>query len=136
VVAVSLKNSNGSVDAGICVLLDKSISDKTMTYWNLGFVFPGNLKGEEEIDLDNYFYGGVAVERVLGKRFSLLVALQGQSDIFPTTGISEVDTNAIMIAFGGRYQTEKRSFDLSLTEDLNTSGAPDFILNFTYKVNL
>ena len=32
--------------------------------------------------------------------------------------------------------TEKGGFDLSLTEDLSESGAPDFIINLTYKMNI
>ncbi len=128
--------SNGSVDAGISVLLDKRISDRTMTYWNFGVVFPGDVRGHEKIDLDNFVYGGGAVERVIGKSISLLAQLMVQSSLYPSTGISEVDTNGILFAFGGRYQMEKRIFELSLTEDFNTSGAPDFILNFTYKLVL
>ncbi len=128
--------SNGSIDAGVSVLIDKGITDKVMSYWNFGAVFPGDVRGHEKIDVDNFIYGGAAVEAAVGKSFSILAQLQGQSSIYPSTSISEVDTNALLFAFGGRYQMKKRSLGLSLTEDLNTSGAPDFILNFTYKLNL
>ncbi len=122
--------SNGSVDAGISILLDKKISDRTMTYWNLGVVFPGDVRGHERVDLDNFLHGGAAV-------LSLLLQLQGHSGIYPDTEISAVDGTAVLIAFGGRYHTGKgKSFEFSLTEDLNTTGAPDFIINFTYKVSL
>jgi hypothetical protein len=41
-----------------------------------------------------------------------------------------------MLALGGRYHVGKGSLELSLTEDINLSGAPDFIFNLTYKVEL
>ncbi len=128
--------SNGNIDMGISLLYDKSISESTMTYWNLGEVFPGNVRGHETVDLKNFVYGGLAVEKMLWENLSLLIQLQGQSDIYPNTGIAAVDGRAYLIAFGGRYYRGGKSFELSLTEDLNTTGAPDFILNFTYKLIL
>ncbi|HDH53135.1 MAG TPA: DUF3187 family protein, partial [Nitrospirae bacterium] len=41
--------SNGSVDAGVSVMLDKRISGSTMTYWNFGAIFPGDLRGYETV---------------------------------------------------------------------------------------
>jgi len=67
---------------------------------------------------------------------SLLVQVLGQSSFFPETGVEAVDGEAVMITFGGRYHKGSSSFDLSLTEDLNVSGSPDFIVNLTYKMNL
>ncbi len=125
--------SNGSIDAGISLLFDKSISGSTMTYWNLGAVFPGDVKGHENLDLRNYINGGVALETELSKNLDLVIQLHGQSDIYPDTEISAVDGRAFFIAFGGRYYSNGRNYELSLTEDLNTSGSPDFIINFTYK---
>jgi hypothetical protein len=127
---------NGSTDAGVSLLLDGKLSDRIMTYASLGAVFPGNVKGYGKIDLKDFIYGGGAVEAVLGKGFSLLVQIQGQSAIYPETDLLAVDREAWLLAFGPRYQKGKRSFDLSLTEDINNTGAPDFILNFTYKMNL
>jgi hypothetical protein len=128
--------SNGSLDAGVSVMVDKKLSDNTMTYWNLGVVFPGDVKGHEKIDLKNFIYGGASLETMVWQNLSLLVQLQGQSSIYPETGISAVDGKGVLLALGGRYNTGEKNFELSLTEDLNTSGAPDFILNFTYKVSL
>ena len=107
-----------------------------MTYWNVGGVFPGDVKGYERVHLKDFIYGGAAVEAAVGKGFSLLVQLQGQSSIYPETDLLAVDREMWMLAFGGRYTSERRSFDLSLTEDINTAGAPDFILNLTYKLSL
>ena len=128
--------SNGSVDAGISLLFDKHFSENTMTYWNAGAVFPGDLRGYERVNLRNYLFGGLAVESMFGEHLSLLVQLYGQSEIYPDTEIAAVDGRAYLITFGGRYYGEKKSVELSLTEDLNTTGAPDFIFNFTYHLSL
>lgn len=128
--------SNGNLDAGVSVLLDKSISDNIITYWNFGVVFPGNVKGYQKIDLKDFVYGGVAVEVTLEKIFSLLAQLQGQSAIYPKTDLLAVDRAAYLLAVGGRYTAGKNSFELSLTEDINLSGAPDFIINLSYKIKL
>ena len=126
--------SNGSVDAAVSILFDKSYSDTTMTYWNLGVVFPGDVRGHERVELENFIYGGLAIESMLGKNFSALIQLHGQSNIYPDTSIAAVDGRSFMIVFGGRYFSGKRSLEFSLTEDLNTTGAPDFIINMTYKL--
>jgi hypothetical protein len=127
---------NGSLDVGISILLDKGISDFIMTYWNFGAVFPGNVRGYQKVDLEDFVYGGVVVEVALGKNFSFLAQLQGQSAIYPDTGMLAVDRAAYLLAFGGRYNTGKGSLELSLTEDINVSGAPDFIINLSYKIKL
>lgn len=128
--------SNGSLDAGISLLIDKGITDNIMTHWNLGAVFPGDIRAHEKVDLQNFIFGGLAIEAILKENLGLLIQLHGQSEIYPDTEISAVDGTAFLIALGGRYFKDKQSFELSLTEDLNTSGAPDFILNFTYKLLL
>jgi hypothetical protein len=128
--------SNGSLDAGIALLFDAAITDRIMTYWNIGAVFPGDVKGHKDLDLENFIYGGVVLEAKISGSFSLLAQLMGQSDIYPQTDISAVDDDAYMLAAGGRFSSKNRSFDLSLTEDINTAGAPDFIINVTYKVRI
>jgi hypothetical protein len=128
--------SNGSLDAGIALLFDAAITDRIMTYWNIGAIFPGDVKGHKDLDLENFIYGGVVLEAKISGSFSLLAQLMGQSDIYPQTDISAVDDDAYMLAAGGRFSSKNRSFDLSLTEDINTAGAPDFIINMTYKVRL
>lgn len=128
--------SNGSLDAGVSVLLDKKYLEKIMTYWNVGAVFPGDVRGHERVNLKNFVYGGVAVEMFPWDKISILIQLHGQSEIYPDTGVDAVDGWAYLIVFGGRYHRGARSFELSLTEDLNTTGAPDFIINATYKISL
>ena len=127
---------NGSVDAGVSILLDKGISDAVITYWNFGAVFPGDVKGYQKVNLEDYVYGGAAIEAALGKSFSLLAQVQGQSAIYPKTDLLAVDRAAYLLALGGRYSSGKNSFELSLSEDINTSGAPDFIINLTYKMKI
>ena len=127
---------SGSMDAGLALLLDKKITDIIMTYANLGVAFPGDVRGYEKLDLKNFVYGGAGVEAYIGKGVSFLAQIQGQSPIYPETDLLAVDRDAYLLVIGGRYKTGKRSFDLSLTEDINTSGAPDFILNLTYKLSL
>lgn len=56
-----------------------------------------------------------------------------QTSPFPHTGISEIDITAFIITFAGKYYVGTSSFELSLTENPNMSGAPDFILDVSYK---
>ena len=71
-----------------------------------------------------------------GKNFSVLAQLQAQSSIYPETGLRAVDRAGYLLAFGGRYDAGDDVFELSLTEDVNESGAPDFIVNLSYKRRL
>jgi hypothetical protein len=125
--------SNGSLDAGISILADRRITEKILTYWNFGVVFPGDVRGRETIDLKNFIYAGAAVEVDAGEGISLVTQIQGQSSVYPETGLRAVDRDAYLIVFGGRYRKAEKSIELSLTEDLSTSGAPDFIVNLSYK---
>ncbi len=128
--------SNGSVDTALSLLFDRNFFDRMMTYWNVGAVFPGDVRAHEKVDLHNFIYGGLSVEAMLEKDLHVLVQIHGQSALYPHTAISAVDGQAILIAFGGRYEGDNESYELSLTEDLNTTGVPDFIVNFTYKLIL
>ncbi len=125
--------SNGSIDAGVSVLLDKRITDRIMAHLNLGYVIPGDVRGNEHLDIENFVHGGAAVEAVLWEGFNVVLQLQGQSAIYPQTDLLAVDRDAYLLAIGGRYQTKTGTVELSLTEDINTAGAPDFIINITYK---
>jgi hypothetical protein len=124
---------NGSIDAGIAILFDKKLSEKFMAYCNLGAVFPGDLKGHETVELKEYIYGGAGVEAYLLKNLSLLGQVFIQGSPYPKTDIAAVDRTAVLLSFGGRYLSGKNSVELSFTEDPNTSGAPDFTVNFSFK---
>ena len=124
---------NGSIDTGIGLLMNKKIGEAWKTYLNLGVVFPGDLKGHERVNLRDYLYGAAAIEAALWKTVSLLAQVFIQGSPFPETGIASVDRTAVLLSLGGRYHSGNSSFELSLTEDPNTSGAPDVALNFTFK---
>ena len=124
---------NGSVDTGIAVLLDKNLGSKSKLYTNLGAVFPGDLKAYQTVKLDNFYYAGSGIETLVWQKTSLLAQLMFQTSPYPRTGISQIDTSALILVFGGRYYADSGSYEFSLTEDVNTSGAPDFIFNLSYK---
>jgi len=124
---------SGGVDVGISILMDKRISEKIKTYLTLGVVFPGNLHGEKTVTLNNVIYGGAAVEASLWEHISLLGQIVFQNSPFPKTGISSIDRVSALLSVGGRYTSGKNSFELSLTEDPNTAGAPDFTVVIGFK---
>jgi hypothetical protein len=127
---------NGCFDAGITLLIEKKLSDVFKTYGNLGISFPGHLRGYETIYLEKYLYGGAALEGKAWKDISIIGQVFIQGSPFPKTGIGEVDRTAVLLSLGGRYYSSKNSFELSLTEDPNTAGAPDVTFNFTFKRKL
>ena len=124
---------NGSIDAGIAVLMDKKLSEYFKSYLNIGAVFPGNLRGHEEINLREFLYSGAAIEASFWKNISLIVQVFVQGSPFPKTDISSIDKAAVILSLGGRYSSGNNNFEFSLTEDPNTSGAPDFTLNLSFK---
>ena len=126
---------NGSIDAGVAVLMDKRLSEYFKSYLNIGASFPGNLKGYEEINLREYIYSGAAIEASFWKNISIIGQIFIQGSPFPKTDISSVDRLAVLISLGGRYSSGCNSFELLFTEDPNTSGAPDFTLNVSFKKN-
>jgi hypothetical protein len=127
---------NGSIDTGASILLDAAITDSIMSYWNLGVVFPGDLKAHDKLNLRNFFYAGAAIEAAVGGGLSLIAQIEAQTPVYPETDLRAVDRDAVLLVVGGRYTASNHTFDLSLTEDINTSGAPDFIVNLTYKVGI
>jgi hypothetical protein len=124
---------NGSVDGGASLLIDKNITEKVKAYLNLGVVFPGDLRARETIRLKEFLYGGLCVEAALWKGLSLLGQTTAQGSPFPRTGIGSMDRTSVLLTLGGRYYTGKNSFELSVTEDPNTAGAPDFTVAFSFK---
>ncbi|OGW40737.1 MAG: hypothetical protein A2010_16155 [Nitrospirae bacterium GWD2_57_9] len=127
---------NGSVDAGLALLLDRGLTDEARLYANVGVVMPGKLKAYQTVDLETFYYGGAAVEYRYDPDLTLLAQVMAASSPYPETGISEIDTPGILLVLGGRYYLGRGSLEFSLTEDPNTSGAPDFILNLTWKQRL
>lgn len=124
---------NGSLDTGISILLDKKLSEKIKSYLNLGVVFPGDLKGHETVNLKTFIHGGVGIEFLAGENFNFIGQVFLQGSPFPETDISPVDRTAILLSLGGRFSSGNNSLELSFTEDPNTSGAPDFTINISFK---
>jgi hypothetical protein len=127
---------SGSVDWGAALLVDKTFNDWLRTYTNIGAVFPGKYKGYETVPLKDYYYGGVGMEAALWRHVSLLGQVFVQTSPFPTMNINKVDDAAILLVLGGRYSSGNHSAELSLTEDPNTTGAPDFIISISYKLKM
>lgn len=127
---------NGSFDTGLALLIDKRLGGYFMSYLNAGVVIPGNFRGRERIDLGKFLYAGTAVEANVMKNLSLVGQVFVQGSAFPKTGISQADRTAVLLSLGGRYHSGSNSFEISFTEDPNTSGAPDFALNFAFKRKL
>jgi hypothetical protein len=127
---------NGSVDTALAVMLDKKLGDIVTAYTNLGVVFPGDLRAYQTVPLNTFAYGGIGLEGSFWEKFSILTQVSVQSSPYPTTGIGQIDTPAVILVIGGRYRGDSGDFEFSLTEDPNTSGAPDFVLNATYTLRL
>jgi len=127
---------NGSTDVGVYILYDRLLTDKIMSYWNIGAVFPGDVKGYLNIDLNNFIYGGTAIEIKKFQRWALLFQLQAQSPIYPETDLLAIDRTAFLLAFGCRYNTGSNSIEFSIAEDLSASGVPDITANISYKKTL
>jgi len=127
---------SGSADCGAAVLVNNTINERLNMYSNLGVVIPGQFKGQVSIPLRPYYYAGVGLEAAPWPKISLLGQVFVQTSPFPITGISVIDDTAALLVLGGRYISGRDSFELSLTEDLNTTGAPDFTMNLTYKLKM
>jgi hypothetical protein len=117
-------------------MLDKKLGDIVTAYTNLGVVFPGDLRAYQTVPLNTFAYGGIGLEGSFWEKFSILTQVSVQSSPYPTTGIGQIDTPAVILVIGGRYRGDSGDFEFSLTEDPNTSGAPDFVLNATYTLRL
>ncbi len=127
---------NGNPDAGVSILYDRKLWNNIISYWNIGAVFPGDVEGYGNIDLNNFIYGGAAIETDIIKRWALLIQIHVQSRVYPETALGAIDWTSYLLAFGGRYDKDTHSIEFSITEDLNSAGAPDFTANISYKVDL
>jgi len=124
---------NGSLDIGLGLLLEKEITRSLLAVVNAGLVVPGPWKAKETIALRTYYYGGLGMEWAFSKHLSFLSQVWAQTSPFPETGIEAIDRPAVLFSLGGRYTPGQSSLELSLTEDVSTSGAPDFTVTFSLK---
>jgi hypothetical protein len=126
---------NGSYDASLAALVDFDLGKTYRGHGNAGVVFPGALKAYQTVPMRTYYYAGFGIEAAWWERFSVIVQTMVASSPYPSTGIRQVDWPGILLTFGGRYSYGTGSLEFSLTEDPDTAGAPDFILNVTGKMN-
>jgi hypothetical protein len=126
---------NGSLDAGIAIIIEKELTNKLKVYLNIGAVSPGNIKAHDTVKLKEFVFAGTAFEADILENFSLLGQLYIQSPPFPDAYISAIDSIPVLLTLGGRYYSSNSSFEFSFTEDPNTAGAPDFTTGISYKRN-
>lgn len=124
---------NGSVDTALSLLVDNRVNGWLKAYGNIGYVFPGKLRAEQDLKLRDYIYIAAAFEAMATGRAGLIAQVYFEKSPFPRTAIATLDRPAVLIAFGGRYTRGADSFALFVTEDPNTSGAPDVSFHFSYK---
>lgn len=124
---------NGSLDAGLSVIGEWKPAPAFLLTGTLGLVLPGDLKAQDTVDLQPYYYLGAAGEWVVWKSLSLIGQALAQTSPYPETGISAVDRTGVILTLGGRYACGRNSVEFSFTEDLNTSGAPDFTFQIGFK---
>jgi hypothetical protein len=124
---------NGSLDGGVALLVDQPLSERISLYGMGGAVLAGDLKAYERINMENYLYGGAALQYKLTQGLRAVGQLFVQSSPFPETGIGEVDDTAFLLSLGLTYLKGKTHFAFAFTEDLSHSGAPDFTVSFVVK---
>ena len=104
-----------------------------MSYWNIGVVFPGDLKAMQTVQIKTYPYAAAALEAALWKHVSLNGQVYFQRSPFPKSEIGQIDRIAALLTLGARYSSERNSAEFSVTEDPNTAGAPDVIFSLGLK---
>jgi hypothetical protein len=124
---------NGSLDWGLSLIGERKLGQAFKLTGALGLVLPGDLKARETIGLQTYYYAGAAGEWALWKNLEVLGQFLVQTSPYPETGISAIDQTGVILTLGGRYAFGRNSLELSFTEDLNTTGAPDFTFQIGFK---
>jgi hypothetical protein len=123
---------NGSYDFLAALLAEWRWGSTWHGYANGGYIVPGDLKGYQTVPLRNVLYAGAGVEAGWGERWTVLVQTVVQQSPLPETGINHVDRPGVLFTFGGRYRLRGGTIELSLTEDPDVAGAPDFIANMAW----
>jgi len=124
---------NGSLDWGLAVIGERKLGQTFNLTGALGLVRPGDLRARETVGLQPYYYCGATAEWAWWKNFEVLGQFLVQTSPYPETGISAVDQTGVILTLGGRYAFGRNALELSFTEDLNTTGAPDFTFQLGFK---
>jgi hypothetical protein len=124
---------NGETDLALALLVDKALTERLSAYLNAGGVFPGDLRAGDDVDLKDYLYGTLGVEWDYSPGWSFGAQVFVQQSPYGT-GIREVDVVSALLGVGARRRVGKKSaLEFTFSEDLNTAGAPDFMLGAGYK---
>ncbi len=122
---------NGEFDLGAKILLDYEILRDFMFHLNLGYTIPGDMG---EMELEGFVSAAAGWSYPLTKRLTGVIEVMMQESPLEKTGIAELDRASVILTFGGLFDAgEGRIAGISLSEDLNTAGAPDFTLNLSVK---
>lgn len=124
---------NGNIDGALSVLLDTMLGERVKVYLNAGVVFPGDLRGHDKIYLKDYPYGNGIVEAFYSEELSVLAGVMIQDWPFKEEGNNAFKRAPIVLNLGVRHSANKGVFEVSFSEDLNTTGAPDFSVGLAYK---
>jgi hypothetical protein len=124
---------NGSLDVGLSLIGEYTFSQTFKVTGTLGGVAPGELKANQNVGLNSFVYFGGTGELQLFKPVEVIGQFLVQTSPYPDTGISQIDQTAVILTLGGRYWWGKNQIEFSFTEDLNTTGAPDFIFQLGFK---
>jgi hypothetical protein len=124
---------SGSLNEGVLLLMDKNLGESFRAYLNAGYVFTGSYRAREKIDLSDYPFAALGLEW----KYSENLSVHGQWSVQGSpynTGIRELDGIASILSFGGKYSVASRSdIELYFSEDVNTAGAPDFMIGLAYE---
>ncbi len=124
---------NGNIDTALSALLDATLGARVKVYLNAGVVFPGDLTGHDKMYLKDYLYGNSVVEAFYSEEWSVLAGVMIQDWPFNDEGDKAFKRPPVVLNLGARYSAKKGVFELSFSEDLNTTGAPDFSVGLAYK---
>ncbi len=125
---------SGKPNGGIALLMNEQLRGDSMLYVNAGIGFIHQLRALQQVELNNYYYGGAGLEWLFVEKISLHAQLFVQSSPFPKTGVRSIDDPSMLASIGGRYKiTDKSALGVAVTEDPDTSGAPDLMVGVDYR---
>lgn len=122
---------NGDFDWGVAILVDKTLSESITIYLNGGYVFTDSFRAEETFSLESFPYGSAGIRWAYSPALDVITQLSAQGSPYET-GIRELDEPAVVLSLGGKYSFSPHLWaGISFSEDLNTAGAPDFMVEGT-----
>jgi Protein of unknown function (DUF3187) len=125
---------SGETNGGIALLLNEPLRKDVMLYVNAGMGLIKGLHGEDEVNLKNYYFGGAGLEWMLSHQVLLNAQMMVETSPFPKTGVRSMDDPSMIASIGGRYRIHgPASVGIAITEDPDTSGAPDFMAGVDYR---